>query len=536
MNEVFGSELGQIDRSRVLVVCGRIGLSEGDFNRRSKPMSNTAYDQLLDHVKTTRALGQVAGLISWDQEVMMPANGAAARAEQAAALEQVSHQRRSDPKIADWLAQLNGSELNAKQTANVRLIRRSYDRTCKIPPGLATELARTTSTAQGVWAKARAANRFDDFSPLLAQIIELKRQEAACLTSDSSGANSAYDALLDDFEPGMRVAVLQPLLESLRPRLAALREKIDASAAEQPQLTGNFAEADQLRLARQLADTLGFDWQSGRLDQSVHPFSSGTAQDTRITTRVDQSEPLGCLYSTIHELGHALYEQGMADDLGLTPVSNHVSLGVHESQSRLWENQIARSRAFCQWLWPHFQAAFPDNGLADAEALYRAINRVETGFIRTESDEVHYNLHVLLRFELERELIAGEIGVADLEHEWNRRFERDFGRQVPDAANGVLQDVHWSVGLFGYFPTYSLGNIYAAQLNLALRRDIDDLDDQLARGETAAVLTWLRDKVHSPGSLYEPADLMQRASGADVSVTPLLDYLEQKYSEMLDLS
>lgn len=495
-------------------------------------MTKSAYDALMGHVKTTRALGQVAGLLSWDQEVMMPANGAAARAEQAAALEEVSHQRRSDPQIAQWLDELDGSDLDPVQSANVRLTRRSYERTSKIPSTLATELARTTSRAQGIWAKARAANNFADFAPSLEQIIELKRQEAACL---SGAEGNAYDALLEDFEPGMTVAVLQPLLEGLRPRLSALREKIDARRPDQPELKGSYSNAAQMKLARQLADNLGYDWNSGRLDQSVHPFSSGTAEDTRITTRIDAADPLGCLYSTVHELGHALYEQGIAGEMGLTPVNNHVSLGVHESQSRLWENQIARSRPYCEWFMPHFLAAFPDCGLSSADELYRAVNRVETGFIRTESDEVHYNLHVLLRFELERELIAGELDVVDLEAEWNRRFERDFGRKVPDAANGVLQDVHWSVGLFGYFPTYSLGNIYAAQLNVALRDQLGDVDGQLARGETTAVLSWLRENVHEHGSLYQPTVLMKRASGQELSSEPLLDYLETKYGEMLDL-
>ena len=495
-------------------------------------MSNLTYNALMAHVKTTRAVGQVAGLLSWDQEVMMPANGAAARAEQAAALEEVAHQRRCDPRLGDWLDTLQQGELDATQAANVRLIRRSYERTLRIPADLASELARTTSRAQGIWATARAANTFADFAPILETIVQLKRQEAACLADDGT---SAYDALLDDFEPGMRVAVLQPLLESLRPRLAKLRQKIQDSSVSQPKLTGTFSDQAQMDLARKLAEALNFDWQSGRLDQSVHPFSSGTAQDTRITTRIDAKDPLGCLYSTVHELGHALYEQGITEDLGLTPVANHVSLGVHESQSRLWENQIARSHAFCQWLAPLFFEAFGSCGIESTEQLYRAINRVETGFIRTESDEVHYNLHVLLRFELERELISGELDVSDLEAEWNRRFERDFGRSVPDAANGVLQDVHWSVGLFGYFPTYSLGNIYAAQLNLALRGQIDDLDGCLARGETQPVLDWLRKHVHRAGSLYEPADLMQRASGQPVSVEPLLDYLETKYSEMFNL-
>ena len=495
-------------------------------------MPNSTYDALLAHVRTSRALAQIAGLLSWDQEVMMPPNGAASRAEQAAALEEVTHQRNSHPRLGEWLDKLNEADLSAEEAANVRLTRRSYERTRNIPASLATELARTTSRAQGIWAKARQANDFQQFAPILENIIELKRQEAACLTKDGQ---TAYDALLNDFEPGMNVAELQPLLEGMRPRLSSLRQRISDSGRSQPQMSGTFSESAQMELARELADSVGYDWQSGRLDKSVHPFSSGTAQDARITTRIDADDPLGCLYSTVHELGHALYEQGITGELGLTPVNNHVSLGVHESQSRLWENQIARSRSFCHWFAPRFMDAFGDCGIADADDLYRAVNRVETGYIRTESDEVHYNLHVLLRFELERELVAGELDVSDLESEWNRRFERDFGRAVPDAANGVLQDVHWSVGLFGYFPTYSLGNIYAAQLNVALHKQVPDLDDQLAEGQTGAVLSWLRNNVHRHGSLYEPAELMQRASGQAVSAEPLLDYLETKYGEMFDL-
>ena len=366
----------------------------------------------------------------------------------------------------------------------------------------------------------------------LQKLLNLKRQEAACLARDGI---SGYDALLNDYEPGMTVAVLQPLLENMRPRLSALREKIASSKVSQPQLKGPFDTDVQMGLARKLADVVGYNWQAGRLDLSVHPFSSGTGGDSRITTRVDEAEPLGCLYSTIHELGHALYEQGMPPAHALTPVGQHVSMGVHESQSRLWENQIARSRPFCRWLFKHFAAAFGDCGVSNAEDLYRAVNRVETGFIRTESDEVHYNLHVLLRFELERELISGDLEVADLENEWNRRFERDFGVKVPDSANGVLQDVHWSVGLFGYFPTYSLGNIYAGQLDEVIRRDIADLDEGIEQGDTSALLTWLRSNIHNHGSLFEPQELIERAVGVTVSSEPLLRYLETKYGEMFEL-
>lgn len=463
----------------------------------------------------------------------MPPKGAAARAEQAGALEAVSHGLRTDARIGEWLAALDGGDLNDVQAANVRLIRRSFDRDSKVPARLAEELARTTTRAQGVWAAARAANSFADFAPELKTIIALKRDEAAAIAAPGQ---STYDALLADFEPGMTVDVLSPLLEGMRPRLSALRAAIAESGRQAPAMSGDFPTDGQMKLAHLMAENAGYDFEAGRLDLSVHPFSSGTMDDSRITTRLEDDDPLGCLYSTQHEVGHALYEQGLPRDHALTPVGTHVSMGVHESQSRLWENQIGRSHAYCRWLFPHFQEHLGDGGLLDEDAFYAAINRVETGFIRTEADEVHYNLHVLLRFELERDLIGGALEVDDLEAAWNERFERDFGLAVPDAAHGVLQDVHWSVGLFGYFPTYSLGNIYAAQLNLALRETAPDLDEQIAAGDTSTVLAFLRERVHVKGSLLEPAKLMQQASGQAVSSSPLLDYLEQKYSAIYGLN
>jgi carboxypeptidase Taq len=290
-----------------------------------------------------------------------------------------------------------------------------------------------------------------------------------------------------------------------------------------------------MKLARSFADVVGYNWDSGRLDLSVHPFSSGTGNDSRITTRVDADDPLDCLYSTLHELGHALYEQGLPQDVALEPICSYVSMGVHESQSRLWENKIGRSKAFCTWLWPKINEAFGAGTVMSADELYRIINRVETGFIRTESDEVHYNLHVLLRFELERDLISGSLEVADLEIEWNRRFKRDFGISVPDAAHGVLQDVHWSAGMFGYFPTYSLGNIYAAQLNDTLRKAAPDLDEEIAAGKTETALHWLRENIHQKGSLVEPNMLIEQVVGQKISAEPLLNYLEDKYSELFAL-
>jgi len=493
---------------------------------------NQTYSDFLSHIKQTTALQQVSGVLEWDQEVMMPTAGGEARAEHKAAVESALHERRTDPRLGDWIAKLETAELDPAQRRNVELTKRAYDRAMKVPVRLAEELARTTARSQGIWANARAANKFEDFASTLKGVIDLRREEAAAIAGDGQ---SHYDALLNDYEPGMTTEVLSPLLESLRPRLSKLRSRIAESKVTQPELKGPFATDLQLKLSRLMADNVGYDWNAGRLDLSTHPFSSGTAGDSRITTRVDEEEPLGCLYSTMHELGHALYEQGMPSVHALTPVGQHISMGVHESQSRLWENQIGRSRAYARWFFPHFIDAFGDCGITNADDLYRVLNRVETGFIRTESDEVHYNLHILLRFELERDLISGDLEVDDLRAEWNRRFERDFGVAVPDDANGVLQDVHWSVGLFGYFPTYSLGNIYAGQLNAKLRETVPNLDSKIEAGDTTPALNWLRKNIHNHGSTHEPGELIKRTTKEDVSVEPLLNYLEEKYGEMFEL-
>ena len=494
--------------------------------------TNSTYEAFITYVKQTTALQRAAGVLSWDQEVMMPPKGANARAEQMGALESALHERRTNRQLGEWLQELENCNLDETQRRNVDLARRSYDRATKVPARLAEELARTTARSQGIWAQARADNSFEDFAPTLTKVIALRREEAAAI---AQSGQSHYDALLNDYEPGMTTATLSPLLESMRPRLSALRAAIAESGVEQPRLKGMFPAQVQMTLARSLADNLGYDWDAGRLDLSTHPFSSGSSGDARITTRVDEAEPYGCLYSTVHELGHALYEQGMPPEHEATPIGHYVSMGVHESQSRLWENQIARSRAYIEWFYPAFRDAFPDCGIDSPDDLYRSVNHVETGFIRTEADEVHYNLHVLLRFELERDLIEDNLQVADLEQAWNERFKRDFGIAVPDATRGVLQDVHWSVGLFGYFPTYSLGNIYAGQLNLKLRDDVSNLDEKIKAGETGDALAWLRKHIHNQGSLYEPGELIRRACGSAVSIDPLLNYLEAKYGELFNL-
>lgn len=488
----------------------------------------TAYDQLMAYQRQTEALSFVAERLGWDQETMMPRGAAEQRGEEMAAMEAVLHARRSDPRIADWLEAAEPGD--AEGQAQLRLIRRAYVRATKVPSDLAQEIARVTSVAQGIWAEARANDKVGDFLPTLAQVIDLKRQEAQALAM----GGDLYDALLDDYEPGETAERLGAMFGRMRPRLVALRDKILGQPSPKG-VSGTFGEAAQLRLARDLASAFGYDWSRGRIDLAVHPFSSGGGLDSRITTRVSETDPFNCIYSTIHEVGHSSYELAIDPDYHLTPVGHGCSMGVHESQSRIYENQLGRSPAFTGWLWAEMRERFGDFGIGSAADFARAVNRVAPGYIRTEADEVHYNLHIMMRFDLERALVTGDLAVGDLESAWNDRFASDFGAVVDKPSNGMLQDVHWSVGLFGYFPTYALGNVYAGCLHQALRRAVPDLDAQLSRGDTSAATGWLREVLQRHGGLRAPRATIEAACGAAPDEGPLLDYLDAKFGALYGL-
>lgn len=438
----------------------------------------SAFDDLMEFARDTQALGEVAGRLGWDQETVMPEGGAPQRAEEMAAMEKVLHARRNDPRVSEWLEAIDESTLDDAGRAQIREIRRARDRAAKVPVALAAELARVTSAAQGKWAEARAADDFAAFKPVLEEVVKLRREEASALAD----GGDLYDALLDDYEPGITGGDIQTLFDAMRPRLVTLRDKALGSANQPEILVGNWAEKKQLKLSTKLAKSFGYDLNHGRIDKAVHPFSSGSGLDVRITTRTSEGDPFNCFYSTIHEVGHACYEQNIDNAYLLTPIGRGASMGVHESQSRIYENQLGRSRAFTGWLFDQMEKRFGKTPASDADAFYRMVNRLQKGFIRTEADEVQYNLHIMLRFDLERRLIGGQLDVADLETAWNERFAADFGYAIDKASNGVLQDVHWSVGLFGYFPTYALGNIYAGCLYEALRSDVPGLDTKLGQG------------------------------------------------------
>ena len=488
----------------------------------------SALEELMTFQGETEALAQIAGRLGWDQETMMPRGSARQRGAEMAAMEAVLHARRSDPRVAEWLeAAEPGDEAGAAQ---LREIRRSYDRATKVPADLAKTLAQLTSESQGIWAQARADEDVATFLPTLKEVVRLKREEGAALAD----GGDVYDAMLQDYEPGTTASNITKIFDAMRVRLVALRSAI----LEKPMpagLTGDFDERLQMKLARNLARDFGYDMNRGRLDKAVHPFSSGSGSDVRITTRTDPTDPFNCIYSTIHETGHACYELNIDPAYNLTPLGRGVSMGVHESQSRIYENQLGRSQAFTGWLFGRMIRTFGEIGVADADGFYAAVNRVRNGYIRTEADEVQYNLHIMLRYDLERALMAGDMEVDDLEAAWNDRFAADFGYAVDKPSNGVLQDVHWSVGLFGYFPTYSLGNVYAGCLYRALRAAVPTLDSQLALGELAPATDWLRANLQTHGGLYAPRDVIARASGAEPSEGPLLDYLEAKFNALYGL-
>ncbi|WP_417721244.1 carboxypeptidase M32 [Salipiger sp.] len=491
----------------------------------------SAYEDLMTFQRETGALGQIAGRLGWDQETTMPRGAGDQRAEEMAAMEGVLHARRTDPRVGEWLAAIDPATLDEVGRAQIREITRSFERAGKVPAKLAADLARLTSRAHRIWAEARADDDVAAFAPVLAEVVALKREEAAALAA----GDDLYDAMLDDYEPGATAAQLTAMFGALRPRLVALRAAILERPAPKA-LEGSFDEAAQMKLSRLLAKTFGYDMARGRVDKAVHPFSSGSGDDVRITTRTNPLDPFNCAYSTIHEVGHACYEQAVRPDFRFTPLGQGVSMGVHESQSRIYENQLGRSRAFCGWLFERMTESFGDLGLDGADGFYAAVNRVQNGYIRTEADEVQYNLHVLLRFDLEQALISGDLGVGDLEAAWNDRFLSDFGFAVDRPSNGVLQDVHWSAGLFGYFPTYSLGNVYAGCLLKALSAAVPDLDAALARGETSGATGWLRDNVQQHGGLLAPRAVIARAcGGSEPTEAPLLDYLEGKFGALYGL-
>ncbi|GHV96619.1 carboxypeptidase M32 [Spirochaetia bacterium] len=503
-----------------------------------------------------RYLERASAALQWDQETYLPPKGVEERAEQLALLEGIAHERLITPETGRLLGELGSVSANPRGDESLpaierdflRVMRRRYDRAVKLPADFVSAAARAEGLSQAAWAQARRNNDFAAFLPHLTTMIDFARKKAEYWgfgdrAAQRNSAQSLYDGLLDIYEPGMPASEIGVLFTVLRDRLAALLKKI--KLCPQPDtgfLKQTFPIEAQAAFNQKLMAYLGFDQERGRLDASAHPFTTTLgADDIRITTRYFPGNLLSGLFSVIHESGHALYEMGFPAELRRTCLADGASMAIHESQSRFWENVIGRSRPFWQGLFPTLRDCFPEQlGRSSAEALYRAVNEVKPSLIRVDADEVSYSLHIILRFELEKRLISGELAPEKLPAVW-REYTREYLGLESDTnqrfndADGVLQDIHWSMGSFGYFPSYALGNLYGLQFTQKLKSDIPELESLIAAGKFERLYTWLKDTIYCWGCRLEPAELLFKVTGAQLQVNPFLEYIEGKYTELYGL-
>ncbi|MBM4070205.1 MAG: carboxypeptidase M32 [Planctomycetes bacterium] len=493
------------------------------------------YDDLVGRVRERGLLESIGSVLGWDERTHMPPCGSAHRAEQMALVARLGHEKLTDPKLKELLADLEASppmqDAASEPAVNVREIRRLHDRAAKIPPRLVEELARTTTRAQQVWQQARHDNDFTAFQPWLDKVVALKREEAQAV----GYRDVPYDALLDEYEPGATTTEVTKVFAELRAELTPLVAAIAASGKcpRRDILERDYPVDRQALFGEAAAAAIGFDFAAGRLDVTAHPFCSGIGPgDCRLTTRYHPRDFRQGFFGILHEAGHGIYEQGLPGAHFGTPLGSAASLGIHESQSRLWENQVGRGRAFWEHFFPRarqvFAAALRDTSLDD---FLFAVNDLQPSYIRVEADEATYNLHIILRFELEQALVAGDLQAADVPTAWNEKFHAMFHLMPPDFARGCLQDIHWSMGGIGYFPTYTLGNLYAAQFMDRARADLPGLEDDFRRGDFARLKTWLNDRIHRHGQRFRARDLCQRVTGAAPSHQPLIRYLRGKFGE-----
>lgn len=499
-------------------------------------MPESAWDFATRAMGELRALSGAVALLSWDQETYLPPGGGPSRAEQLSTLQGIAHERLVDARLGEALARA-GDEVAAdpERAAALRALRFDRERAVRVPGDLVRALARAQSEGVEAWREAREASDFARFAPRLEALVRLRREQADAIGVPPGGER--YDALLDGYEEGMRVARLAPILAHLTGWLSPLVDRLCAAPPpDDAFLRGRFDVEAQWAFTMELLPAVGFDLAAGRQDRSAHPFSTGMDPgDVRITTRLFEALPLSSVFSTLHEAGHGMYEQGLPARWRASVLGTAPSAGLHESQSRLWENLVGRSLPFWRAFLPRLSRRFPTLAGVAPEAFHRAVNRVERSLIRVEADEVTYNLHVALRFELELALVRGDLAVADLPGAWNERSERLLGLRPPRDAEGCLQDIHWSFGDFGYFPTYALGNLYAASLFAAARRDLPGLEAGFERGDFAPLLAWLRAKVHSLGRSLPAEEIVRAATGGGLTDEDFRAYLTGKYSALYGL-
>ena len=480
-------------------------------------------------------LNHAAAVLGWDQNTYMPRGAAESRGNQLATLGKIAHEKFTSDRVGKLLDELKDAfPAESDEAAIVRVTRRDYDKATRVPPEFVVEQAQVTTAAHEGWMRARQQSDFSIFEPHLAKVLDLTKRYIGFFPK----ADHPYDTLLDDYEPGMKTAEVQAIFAELRKKqvklLKAIAEKkqVDASF-----LYKKYPEAKQKAFGEKVVTAFGFNWDHYRQDKSPHPFTTSfSINDVRITTRYDEKFFNSAIFGSMHEAGHALYEGGIHPSFERTPLANGASLGVHESQSRMWENLVGRSLSFWEHFYPELQKAFPSQlGDVKLRAFYKGINKVEPSFIRVEADEATYNMHIMLRLEIEIAMVEGSVTLKDLPALWNAKMNEYLGVTPPDDARGVLQDIHWSFGGIGYFSTYSLGNLISAQLWEKINADITDLSAQIRKGKFDALLGWLRANIHVHGRKYEPQDLVQKVTGSRINPAPYLRYLETKFSDIYGL-
>ncbi|MFP4346168.1 MAG: carboxypeptidase M32 [Anaerolineales bacterium] len=496
-------------------------------------------EQLKQHLYPKDDLDKASALLQWDQEVYMPAGGVNARSEQLATLQSMSHELFTSDETARLLeeaeAEAEGLDYGSDEVSLVRVVRRQFDKMTKIPTEMVAELARVTSQAFVAWRQAREENDYGMFQPHLTKVVDLNRRIADILGYEEH----PYDALIDFYEPGIKTSQVANLFQDLKEGLVPLLEEIveEGKPVDDSFFGKDYPVDRQWDFTEVILRQMGYDFSRGRQDKAPHPFTIHfSCNDVRVTTRLFKNRPQSSAFSSIHEGGHALYEQGIPERFDRTLLAGGATLGIHESQSRLWENMMGRSREFWTYFLPIFGAFFPKQleGVS-LEDFYRAINKVQPDFIRVEADEVTYNMHIFARFELEQAMVDGSLQMADVPEAWNGKYEEYLGIVPTKDSEGVLQDVHWSHGTVGYFPTYTLGNIMAAQLYRRVQQEIPGLVEGFSRGELLPLLEWMREHVHKHGAKFTAPELMERELGEELSAQPLLDYMREKYTEVYEL-
>lgn len=498
--------------------------------------------EILNQLKSILAevydLYNAAALLSWDQQTYMPPRGTLDRGFQIGTIEKIAHIKFTSDQVGELLDRLVPFQEQLDPDSNdarlIEVARRDYLKETKVPSEWVEEFARQTTNGTQLWQEARAENNFPKFQPILESIFNLRRQYSGFFEP----YDHIYDPILDDFEPGLKTAEVIEIFSTIRPKQVALIKAITAKQqVDDPLFNQTFDVQKQWDFGVEVLTSFGYDWDRGRQDKSAHPFTQSVSlDDVRITTRFSDKELNPGLFASMHEAGHALYEQGIDHELRRTLLANGTSLAVHESQSRMFENLVGRSIPFWDYFYPRLQEVFPSQ-LSDVSqgSFYKAINKVEPSLIRVEADEATYNLHIMLRLELEIALMEGSLEVSDLPAAWNEKMSEFLGLIPPDDADGVLQDVHWSSGLIGYFSTYALGNLISAQIWEVINRDIPDLPQQIRKGEFGELLAWLRNKIHHHGRKFEPQELVQRVTGSKIDPNPYLNYLENKFGEIYNL-